>query len=307
MKTRMFEEFVGANIPPYAILSHTWGAEEVTFSQYANPDSQLMKGYEKVEQSSRLATEVGLGYVWIDTCCIDKSSSAELSEAINSMYNWYESANVCFVYLSDFEHYADDAENFKPLNSPFEDDSGLGRFKKCKWFTRGWTLQEMLAPQILEFFDINWKFFGEKVHMISVLAYITKIDQKFFHHRTDASVAQKFSWAANRETTRVEDIAYCLLGLFDINMPLLYGEGDKAFKRLQLEILRSSDDESIFAWTDKRLWASGMLATSPSNFADSGRIVPLRDMALYRSPYQMTHQGLQIEIESSNRHKSMGG
>lgn len=295
VSTRMFEEFLGRIIPPYAILSHTWGDEEVTFSQYANPESRLLKGYEKIEQSCRLAAEKGIEYVWIDTCCIDKSSSAELSEAINSMYNWYKSAMICFVFLPDFEGHS------KPLNflaHASKHDPALRRFKKCKWFTRGWTLQEMLAPEELEFYDANWVLFGTKSEMIPVIAEITNIESTFFIYVQGASVAQKFSWAANRETTRVEDIAYCLLGLFDINMPLLYGEGDKAFKRLQLEILRSSDDESIFAWTDKGIWASGMLATSPSNFAHSGRIVPLPDLTLYRRPYQMTHQGLQIELEA---------
>lgn len=305
VETRMFGEFVGANIPPYAILSHTWGAEEVTFPQYAKPESRLLKGYEKIEQSCRLAAERGLEYVWIDTCYIDKSSSAELSEAINSMFSWYKSARTCFVYLSDFEAYERYTRPFQESEVIFENDPTLRRFKKCRWFTRGWTLQEMLAPDVVEFFDVIWEFFGEKHYMISLLTHVTKIERRFFDDAQTASVAQKFSWAANRETTRVEDIAYCLLGLFDINMPLLYGEGEKAYKRLQLEILRSSDDESIFAWTDKSLWASGMLATSPSNFADSGRIVPLRHLTLYRSPYQMTHQGLQIELESVTGQKSM--
>ncbi|MDI1486593.1 MAG: hypothetical protein OHK93_005825 [Ramalina farinacea] len=306
VKTRMFDEFVGADIPPYAILSHTWGVEEVTFPLYAKPESRLLKGYEKIEQSCRLAAEYNLVYVWIDTCCIDKSSSAELSEAINSMYHWYKSAEVCFVYLFDFEAYEKYESHYQDSKSPYESDPALRRFNRCKWFSRGWTLQEMLAPNAVEFFDTNWKFFGEKHDMISLHTFITKIASEFFDNAQTASVAQKFSWAAHRETTRVEDIAYCLLGLFDINMPLLYGEGEKAFKRLQLEILRSSDDESIFAWTDKSLWASGILATSPSNFADSGRIVPLRDLTLYRSPYQMTHQGLQIELESFTRQKHTG-
>ena len=318
----MFEEFVGRNIPPYAILSHTWGAGEVTFPLYAKPESRLLKGYEKIEQSCRLAAEGEIGYVWVDTCCIDKSSSAELSEAINSMYRWYASAEVCFVYLSDFEIYTDDAKvptvmithSECPRGSTdtvdfgqSEDDPAFQRFKKCKWFRRGWTLQEMLAPDSLEFFDANWSYVGEKLdEMIEVLARITKIEPDFFDFHQEASVAQKLSWAANRKTTRIEDTAYCLLGLFDINMPLLYGEGEKAFKRLQLEILRSNDDESIFAWTDRSLLSSGMLATSPSNFADSGQIVPLEDLTLYRSPYQMTHQGLQIELEPFARQEHTG-
>ena len=298
VETRMFEEFVGANIPLYAILSHTWGAEEVTFPQYANPESRLLRGYEKIEQSCRLAAERAIGYVWVDTCCIDKSSSAELSEAINSMYNWYKSAKFCFVYLFDFEAYEKYEGHYQDLETAYESDPALRSFSRCKWFTRGWTLQEMLAPNAVEFFDANWKFFGEKHDMISLLTFVTKIASEFFWNPRTASVAQKFSWAAHRETTRVEDIAYCLLGLFDINMPLLYGEGVKAFKRLQLEILSSSEDESIFAWSDNSIWASGMLAASPSNFVDSGKIVPLQDPRLYRSPYQMTHQGLQIEFVS---------
>ncbi|OIW27820.1 hypothetical protein CONLIGDRAFT_551906, partial [Coniochaeta ligniaria NRRL 30616] len=171
----------------------------------------------------------GLAYVWIDTICIDKSSSAELSEAINSMFKWYRNAAICYAYLSDVPQV---------------------RLEYSRWFTRGWTLQEMIAPQELRFYDANWDALGTKSDLLDRLCDITGVDTtalrggnlRFF------SVARKMSWASRRQTTREEDIAYCLLGIFDISMPLLYGEGSKAFIRLQEQIIKEYDDESLFAW-----------------------------------------------------------
>ena len=168
----------------------------------------------------------------------------------------------------------------------------------CRWFTRGWTLQELLAPQDVEFYDQDWVSIGTKKTMWGLLSKITGIKPRHLWESQEASVAQKMSWAANRQTTRTEDLAYSLLGLFNVNMPLLYGEGEKAFKRLQHEILQSTNDESIFAWTDDRVWTSGLLAKSPANFAKSGDFVPINEF--YRKPYTMTNQGLQIELRYSN-------
>ena len=166
----------------------------------------------------------------------------------------------------------------------------------CRWFTRGWTLQELLAPQDVEFYDQDWLSIGTKKTMWSLLSRITGIQPRHLWKFREASFAQKLSWVANRQTTRAEDRAYSLLGLFNVNMPLLYGEGEKAFKRLQHEILQSTDDESIFAWTDDRVWTSGLLAESPANFAKSGHFVPTDE--IYRKPYTMTNQGLYIELYS---------
>ncbi|KAF2681874.1 HET-domain-containing protein [Lentithecium fluviatile CBS 122367] len=233
--TGKLEEFIGKNIPKYAILSHTWGEEEVSFRDYVNGGQEHKKGFKKIAMTCRLAAKDGLEYAWVDTCAIDKSSSAELTEAINSMYRWYERAEVCYAFLSD-------------LSAGAELDDALG---KCRWFTRGWTLQELIAPRVLHFFDQKWNNRGSKFNLAKHLADITGIRVLVLQGANLSnfiSVAEKMSWAAKRETTRVEDLAYALLGIFDVNMPLLYGEEEKAFRRLQDEIVRSTPDLSIFAW-----------------------------------------------------------
>jgi len=173
---------------------------------------------------------------WIDTCCIDKTSSAELSEAINSMFSWYQKSQVCYAYLSDVSSSANDHYKAK------------SEFRRSNWFTRGWTLQELLAPKFVEFYDQNWVEIGTRAAMQKLLHEITGI--RTFDDIGSANVAEKMSWASRRVTTRIEDQAYCLMGLFGVNMPLLYGEGAKAFLRLQLEIWNMTNDESIFAWGD---------------------------------------------------------
>ena len=174
---------------------------------------------------------------WIDSCCIDKSSSAELSEAINSMFQWYENSQVCYTYLNDVPVGEEDHER---------KDSA---FRNSKWFTRGWTLQELLAPQTVVFFNHGWFEIGTRTSLVRLVSSITNIGKDHLKRSFDqASTAQKFSWASRRQTLRIEDTAYCLMGLFGVNMPLLYGEGSKAFMRLQLEIIKVSDDDSIFAW-----------------------------------------------------------
>jgi hypothetical protein len=181
-------------------------------------------GYSKIRGCCKAAAADGFEYVWIDTCCIDKTSSSELSEAINSMYKWYQEAEVCYVYLADV----------------FPDIS-TSSFAKSRWFTRGWTLQELIAPSSVIFFDAHWRDIGTKASLVKPIAEITgiHIDALSNGRVSRFSVAQRMSWASRRETTREEDIAYCLLGIFSINMPLLYGEGQKAFLRLQEEIMKN--------------------------------------------------------------------
>src|SRR5690349_10470978 len=99
--TEVLEEFIGRNIPEYAILSHTWEEEEVTFTDFTSGAYKAMKGYQKIEATCRLAREAGICYAWVDTCCIDKSSSAELTECINSMFQWYRRSKICYVFLTD--------------------------------------------------------------------------------------------------------------------------------------------------------------------------------------------------------------
>lgn len=229
--------FIGKDVPPYAILSHTWGPaeEEVSFADFADGNSCNKIGMKKIRSCARQTQEDGLKHFWVDTCCINKDSSAELSEAINSMYAWYRHADVCYAYLSDVHE--------------------KQHFGQSRWFGRGWTLQELLAPADVIFFDANWSTIGFKSSLKSRLSKITGIDSAALHDGTALSkfsVAERMSWASTRQTTRVEDEAYCLLGLFDINMPLIYGEGRKAFLRLQEELLTRFDDASIFAYVASR-------------------------------------------------------
>jgi hypothetical protein len=192
-----------------------------------------MRGASKIERGSSICHAQGLKYFWIDTCCIDKSSSAELSESINSMYNWYAKSVVCYAYLEDVDY-----------------SNGRESIRKSRWFTRGLTLQELITPGRMEFFDGQWMLIGKKFGLSALLSDITSIPKNIFEDPSElmlCSVARRMSWAAHRETTREEDIAYCLLGIFDVSMPLLYGEGARAFTRLQEEILKETDDQSLFA------------------------------------------------------------
>ncbi|KAK7451505.1 hypothetical protein CaCOL14_009464 [Colletotrichum acutatum] len=251
-------EFFGYSIPIYAILSHTWEEDEVTLQDIASSSYAFRKGFAKVRACCAQALRDGFTWVWIDTCCIDKTSSADLSEAINSMFRWYQSATVCYVYLSDL-----------PAQKPGRLD--YLAFKSTKWFTRGWTLQELLAPRLIEFYDCDWNEVGTKSSLEYLLHNRTGIRRDILSHDTSISslpVAERMSWASKRKTTRQEDIAYCLLGIFNIHIPLLYGEGDRAFVRLQQEIIRNSEDMSILLWTQvyPLRGQSGVLAQSPAAF-----------------------------------------
>ncbi|KAK7179092.1 hypothetical protein DPSP01_014134 [Paraphaeosphaeria sporulosa] len=220
-------------IPPYAILSHTWQeGEEVTFDEFSNESSKSKAGYTKLRFCAQQAKRDGLEYFWVDTCCIDKSSSAELQEAINSMFRWYQNAKRCYVYLSDV------------LHSPSDSDDECSRrwkpaFKKSRWFTRGWTLQELIAPASVEFFSKEGTYLGNKQSLEQTVQEITGIAVKALRRGplSQFSKDERLSWAAKRRTTREEDRAYCLLGIFDIYMPLIYGEGRKnALARLEEQV-----------------------------------------------------------------------
>ena len=274
-------------IPKYAILSHTWreDQDEVLFTDMGKGSAENKAGYQKLRYACKQAAAAGLEYIWIDTCCIDKSSSAELSEAINSMFSWYQRAEICYAYLADVSGKAD-----------------LG--KTNRWFKRGWTLQELIGSSKMVFFSSEWIELGTKSNLCRVLAEITGIDVEILTNAIpleSTSLAKRMSWASHRETTRVEDMAYCLMGLFDINMPLLYGEGEKAFTRLQEEIMKNSDDHSLFAWTDPTAEEDdqyGLLAKKPEFFAQSGNIVPYREWEP-SAPFSISNKGLRIELHLS--------
>ncbi|KAI1359592.1 HET-domain-containing protein [Xylaria arbuscula] len=328
--TLTFEDFVQRDVPPYAILSHTWGDEEVSFSDMESGDdtaaASSLAGYGKIAATCRIALAQGLEYAWVDTCCIDKSSSAELSEAINSMFAWYANSAVCYAWLSDYStnnnttfSLTDEAvlSSFEareavvveqqdrafadppPLTSKELDiRNHIGQtLRKCRWFSRGWTLQELIAPKHVEFYDREWACFGSKAQLAPILSWITGVDTGVLKGGPldQILVGRRMSWAANRQTRRAEDMAYCLLGIFDINMPLLYGEGEKAFTRLQEEIIRSSNDLSIFAWTatlnDKRAFRS-LWASSPNEFKSCQFLVKPALEWNGRGEYSITSRGL---------------
>ncbi|KAH9866317.1 hypothetical protein J1614_008883 [Plenodomus biglobosus] len=320
-RTFEFHVFEGLYIPGYAILSHRWEGKEISFKEMEEVhkimESPARRPYfEKVRQCCLQAIEDKLDYVWIDTCCIDKSSSAELSEAINSMYQWYEGSEICYAYLSDVQY------EYEGANLSTKILMETRKFEDSKWWTRGWTLQELLAPEVVKFFapgPVNWVAIGTRESLISEISLRTNIDHETLLGRDVelSSVGRRMSWAAERETTRPEDLAYCLLGLFRVNMPLLYGEGDRAFLRLQVsqgmpysvqyllvqeEIMKSSDDQTILAWevdlatTDFKSVICGPLATSPSQFRGSDDLLPIVDPKMDK-PYSMTNKGLLIELQ----------
>ncbi|KAH6702775.1 heterokaryon incompatibility protein-domain-containing protein, partial [Leptodontidium sp. MPI-SDFR-AT-0119] len=232
------EDFVGDNIPEYAILSHTWGAdtEEVTFQDLMNCTGSNKSGYKKIDFCRDQAERDGLRYFWVDTCCIDKANSTELAEAINSMFRWYRNAAKCYVYLLDVS--TSDHDQADPSLQSWQ-----ATFRKSRWFTRGWTLQELIAPQSVEFFCSNGKRLGDKTSLERQIHEITGIGVSALQNTALSAfgVKEKMSWAEIRQTKREEDRIYSLLGIFDVSMSPIYGEGvQKAFGRLQNEIHKRS-------------------------------------------------------------------
>ena len=280
-----FQSFPENELPKYAILSHRWlsNDQEVTYQELTDPNllattnPHLKQGYRKIQDAAVAAANYECPWLWCDTCCIDKTSSAELSEAINSMYRWYQECALCFAYLADFPDKVDP-------------------FTKSEWFERAWTLQELVAPPKLIFYDCRWTEMRNKHELADLIAKRTRIDKDLISMRKGLdrfTVAQKMSWAADRKASRTEDIAYSLLGIFDVNMPMLYGEGDKAFIRLQEEIMHRNADQSIFVWfsgaSSRRLFAS-----SPSDFAQCGA---LQQQSRKKKAFGVNNLGLDIELE----------
>ena len=312
--TLELEYFASKDKPLYAILSHTWGKEEVLYEDARRGGTQLRGckkgGIRKVLDSAAIARQDGYDYIWIDTCCIDKSSSAELSESINAMFSWYQRSDVCYVLLEDYVH-------------------TKHNLQACRWFTRGWTLQELIAPRDVRFFDSTGVLFGTRVDLSLEIAEITGIDQQllrssgtratncFIPHTLTLrglrscrqcwnaepsrelldsfSLSAKMSWSASRVTTRIEDIAYCLMGLFDVHMPLLYGESMRAFRRLQEEIVKQSNDKTILLWEKQDKEGAEVFATHPNCFK-SGRsyqqLLPLQ----HELPMAVVKSGIELDV-----------
>jgi hypothetical protein len=238
-KLRWTEDLIGDKIPPYAILSHTWGEQEVVFDDLKDTENaQSKEGYRKIRFCAQQAKRDGLDYFWVDTCCIDKANNTELSKAINSMFRWYQNAKRCYVFLSDV------------VNVTLEGDSESA-FRQSRWFNRGWTLQELLAPHSVEFFSKEGTRLGDKESLKHTIHEVTGIPIEALSGSdlSEFDVAKRFSWAANRQTTEEEDGAYCLFGIFGVHLPLIYGEGkENALERLRSAAIlkhkgRSQDQE----------------------------------------------------------------
>ena len=263
--TRKLEEVWDENVKKYAILSHRWENGEVSYHDMQNPaGASNMKGFAKILKACDHTVSDGYDYVWVDTCCINKENSAELTEAINSMYRWYQAAAICYAFLSDVDTKAPNIDTVEQ------------QIKSSLWFARGWTLRSLLTMK-------------------------TGIDEAILNGEplSRRSIAQRMSWWRERVTTRKEDIAYCLLGIFDVNMPLLYGEGGKkAFLRLQEEIIKQSDDHTIFAWPIEHQDQPGLLAESPEAFKNCQHVRPMTSRK-GRSPYSFTNRGLSIKLSAT--------
>ncbi|KAK7709376.1 hypothetical protein SLS64_006289 [Diaporthe eres] len=335
LDTLELESFTGyGKIPSYAILSHTWGPDEVTYADMTTRSREELgqkAGYQKIVRFGqfvrdrdvpkpvgrvpRCAEDRRVGrknapamwpsayrptHIWVDTCCIDKSSSSELSEAINSMFAWYQEAVFCVAILEDYEHPGgENSSQFRPSEDAF---------LKCRWFTRGWTLQELLAPGRLFFVDKNWVSLGPRFEVLDSVSAASGIDAMYLQNGSwqKANIAKRLSWAAKRETTRPEDLAYCLLGVFGVHMPLLYGEGGhSAFIRLQEEIIKEFDDHSIFAWGRRNHAKAGPWNESPNVVLGAFASHPsqfqgLDNVQTYsgdeEEPHSVTNKGIRIRL-----------
>ena len=266
--------------------------------KYSHCDLERQKGlgYHKIRCAAILASRERLGFIWIDTCCVDDASSAEVGEAINGSWTRLADAEVCFAFLSDVPGHQCNAQNL---------DYNI--LSQSAWWSNCWTLQELLAPKDVVFFNADWSLIGTKKRDLGeTIQAITEIDLDIILRNRDvetASIARRMCWASRRFTDRVEDTAYSLIGLFNVSMSICYGEGHKAFYRLQQEIIKDSDDESIFAWryngaNDED--PSGLLARYPSAFRDAGNIAPLTREVTERRPYSMTNRGLSMFMHMSH-------
>jgi hypothetical protein len=334
----------------YAILSHRWNGAEITFDEIARHASDLRKAgdrrmkspqLDKIRGACETARKIGFRWLWIDNCCINKSSATEESESINSMFKWYRDARVCVSYLSDVKlgfssgppsyEAAQHMEHKSTEKTQTDMLRSVNYGGPSEWFSRGWTLQELLAPQQMYFYDKDWDYLGAKTResLAPEIERITGIDVGYLtgeKHFRKACIATKMSWIAGRTTTRIEDIAYSMLGLFNIMMTPQYGEGQRAFMRLQQELLRTTTDESLFAWkmpqpdagdrfdiemNRETNWNSnewGLLAPSPEWFRGCGNVTIEGGPQIQRPAhaFETSRQGLQITlmpIPAHNKYK----
>ncbi|KAG1875820.1 hypothetical protein F4604DRAFT_1581727, partial [Suillus subluteus] len=240
----------------YAVLSHRWlpDNQEPLYHQVSKEPKEVADGpgWKKLERFCHTAKVVhNCEFAWSDTCCIDKPSSSELEESIRSMFRWYRNSHVCIAFLSETADLA---------ALQLQETGKSGEKAVDAWFERGWTLQELIAPLQIKFYGANWKPLiqgstndrnnrDSKVIMekISTLTDIHMDDLESFTPGIDR-VPEKMLWASRRRTTRIEDRAYSLVGIFDISIMIVYGEGKRAFFRLIEEVIKRYDKWDVFLW-----------------------------------------------------------
>jgi hypothetical protein len=268
----LITSFDDNELPPYAILSHTWGAdeEEVTFADLAISDGKAKRGYKKIRFCGEQARCDGLQYFWVDTCCIDKTDKAELSSAIRSMFRWYQNATKCYAYLSDV------STRKRKASGMLTEFTWEPSFRSSRWFTRGWTLQELLAPSIVEFFSQEWERLGDKISLKSLIHKITSVPQQVLDGAplSQFSIEERLRWKGDRETKRDEDAWYSLSGIFGVEIAPAYSEGAaSAFRRLMDEIHKQERCIQDMHITDPRDDKKRIEETKGGLLADSYRWV----------------------------------
>jgi tetratricopeptide (TPR) repeat protein len=238
-------DFRGKTIPPYAILSHRWGSSEILFNDVMDRTYREKEdGYRKLEFCAKQAAQDNLQYFWIDTCCIDKWNLEELSKSINSMFQWYMNAKRCYVFLPDI--------SVSTATDPVQRSDWEASFRASAWFTRGWTLQELIAPVSVEFFSCEGRLIGDKASLDQLIHEITNIPLAALHNcpMDQFTTLERERWAESRTTTEEEDIVYCLLGILGVSMPADYGEKqESARRRLQIEIESAGSAPSIIPFS----------------------------------------------------------
>ncbi|KAI1150620.1 heterokaryon incompatibility protein-domain-containing protein [Nemania diffusa] len=300
----------GDDMPPYAILSHTWGHkdDEISMKDMQENKFKQKAAYRKLLFCSTRATSDGLQHFWIDTCCIDQSNTVELTRAINSMFRWYKNAAKCYAYLSDVPR-TKDALSISSVSPP-RPRAWEPAFRKSRWFTRGWTLQELLAPRVVEFISSDGVKLGDKATLEYEIHKITGIGLGALRGRdlSNFSFEERMSWMRNRQTKEEEDIVYSLLGIFGVFLPLIYGEGKvHAHKRLRAEIdgLPSRVADSASMPTTVRSWAPSPKSTStlanlrsPTRTAENSQ--QSRVVICYKCSSGTTHP-IQLAIVSADK------
>ncbi|KAI3538376.1 hypothetical protein CABS01_08119 [Colletotrichum abscissum] len=267
--TLELKEFPDHSIPPYVIFSHVWGdeAEECHFQEFCSSanhtaETKRKNGYAKIVNFCLKCRESGYEWAWADTVCIDKANYDELNFAINSMFEWYQNSEMCFAYLEDTK---------VPERSPFGRDQHflfLGRIRDCQWFKRGWTLQELIAPRTIRFFSREWKWFMSNYQAVDDISGITSLPKNVIYQLKDSTFTLQsyrswlqysprsvLKWASRRTVRQTEDAAYSLLGLLNVKIDIHYGEGLKAFERLQTLLILQTGDPRCLLWENDE-WAS---------------------------------------------------